>query len=290
MKLVGECLGCFLLLNNSKIKSKFMRVILCLSISLIAFATANAQPLNDILDRKVIQEKPVLKYPSLRENDLMWEKRIWRVIDVREKMNQVFAYPNASLFEIMVNASKEGAIELYSTEDDAFSRALTASEVNQVMSSTDTVEVFDPITYVSELRVVFNKINPEDIKRYRLKEIWYFDSHTSTMKNRILGIAPMKDVYDESGNFLYEKPLFWMHYPSARDVLAREVVFNRGNDGSRMTWEDLLEMRMFSSHVYKESNIGDSRLQDHYSGLDLLLQADKINQELFNYEQDVWSY
>ena len=100
----------------------------------------------------------------------------------------------------------------------------------------------------------------------------------------------MKDVYDESGNFLYEKPLFWMHYPSAREVLAREVVFNRGNDGSRMTWEDLLEMRMFSSHVYKESNIGDSRLQDHYSGLDLLLQADKINQELFNYEQDVWSY
>jgi gliding motility associated protien GldN len=81
-----------------------------------------------------------------------------------------------------------------------------------------------------------------------------------------------------------------MHFPSAREVLARETVFNTGNEAARMTWEDLFEMRVFSSYIYKEGNVRDNRLQDLCSGVDLLLEADKIKQEIFNYEHDLWSY
>jgi hypothetical protein len=57
-----------------------------------------------------------------------------------------------------------------------------------------------------------------------------------------------------------------------------------------MTWEDLFEMRFFASYIYKESNVYDRRLQDYLSGVDLLLEADKIKQEIFNFEHDLWSY
>lgn len=35
----------------------------------------------------------VMPYLPLRQADLMWHRRIWRVIDLREKMNQFMYYP-----------------------------------------------------------------------------------------------------------------------------------------------------------------------------------------------------
>jgi len=107
---------------------------------------------------------------------------------------------------------------------------------------------------------------------------------------RILGIAPLIDVKDDNGNFRYEKPMFWVYYPECREVLSRHQVFNSGNDASPNSWEDLLEMRFFSSYIYKQSNVHDFRLQDYLSGVDLLLEADKIKHEIFNFEHDLWSY
>ena len=267
-----------------------MKKLFFASLLLLISSSIFAQPLNDITHRTVVKEKPILKYPQLRENDIMWEKRIWRILDVREKINKPFAYPGASLFEIMASAARDGEFPLYSTETDDFSIEMTMENLNDVLIKMDTVMIVDPLTYIDTPTIVYNSINPEDIKRYRIKEVWFFDNLTSTMKVRILGVAPMIDVYDENGTFRYEKPLFWIHYPSSREALARHTVFNSGNDGSRNTWEDLFEMRQFSSYVYKESNVGDYKLDQHYAGIDLLLKADKIERTIFNYEHDVWSY
>ena len=73
-------------------------------------------------------------------------------------------------------------------------------------------------------------------------------------------------------------------------MLSRELVFTEGNEAARMTWEDLFEMRKFSSYITKDGNVRDNRLQDLYTGVDLLLEAEKINLEIFNYEHDIWSY
>ena len=123
-----------------------------------------------------------------------------------------------------------------------------------------------------------------------MKEIWFFDEESSTMQARILGIAPLRDIFDENGNFQYEDPMFWVYYPEAREILARERVFNINNDASPTTWEDIMELRYFSSYIWKQSNVQDRRLQDYLTGVDLLLEGQKIKQEIFNFEQDLWSY
>ncbi len=248
------------------------------------------RPLDDITQKSITLEKPVLAYDHVREADIFWEKRIWRVIDIREKMNLPFAYPERPFFSILMDAATTGEITVYSTEDDKFSSQLTPDEVASMGATIDTVITFDPETYEEQIQVVRNDINPEDVKRFRLKEVWFFDEETSTLQVRILGIAPLIDKTDENGNFLYEKPMFWVYYPEARQTLAREQVFNAGNDASANTWEDLMEMRYFSSYIYKESNVRDRRIQDYLTGVDILLEADKIKQEIFNFEHDLWSY
>ena len=140
--------------------------------------------------------------------------------------------------------------------------------------------------------MAYNDLNPEDIKRFRIKEIWYFDEETSTLQVRILGIAPLKEEYDDQGNFLYEIPMFWIYYPDARETLAREAYFNPGNDKGPMNWHDIFEMRFFASYIYKESNVYDRRLQDvpGLQGVDLLLESEKIRMEIFNFEHDLWEF
>jgi len=247
----------------------------------------NDVPLDGLVERS---PRRILPYDHVREADIMWEKRIWRVIDIREKMNLPFGYPERPFFSILMDGATDGSLTAYSTEDDKFTSPLTPEEVASMGATVDTVITFDPETYEEQIQVVRNDLNPEDVKRFRMKEIWFFDEETSTMQVRILGLAPLIDVKDENGNFRYEKPMFWIYYPEARKVLADERVFNPGNDASPNTWEDLLEMRFFSSYIYKESNILNRRLQDYLSGVDLLQEADKIKQAIFNYEHDLWSY
>lgn len=247
--------------------------------------------LDDVVAKKMIFEKQVLAYEPVREADVPWEKRIWRVIDTREKVNLPFAYPEEPFFSILAEAAENGEIKVF--DDDKFRSMLTPDEVSSKLVSMDTSIVYDPVTYEEEVKVTRSEINPNDIKRYRVKEMWYFDKESSRMMVRILGIAPLQEVFDEdTGTFKYELPLFWVYYPEAREVLSRFTVFNELNDASVITWSDLFEMRRFSSYIYKQSNVLDVRLIDMFpnSGVDRLLESEKIKSELFNWEHDLWTY
>jgi gliding motility associated protien GldN len=246
--------------------------------------------LDGVVEKKIIMDKQVLPYDAVRESDIMWEKRIWRVIDVREKINQTFTYPEEFFVNILFNGIKDSVIKAYNSEDDKFYHKLSAKEVASIGSSNDTVQLIDPQTYEAKISVVHNDLNPESIKRFRIKELWYFDKQSSTLKVRVLGIAPLKDVTDEAGNFLYEQLLFWVYYPDCREYFAKHRVFMDGNDANPMSWEDLFEMRRFSSYIFKESNVQNRRLQAYLSGTDILLEGEKIKSEIFNWEHDLWSY
>ena len=54
---------------------------------------------SNVLDGVYIQEhiptKRVVSYPHLREADVMWAKRVWRTIDLKEKMNHKLYFPKA---------------------------------------------------------------------------------------------------------------------------------------------------------------------------------------------------
>jgi gliding motility associated protien GldN len=247
-------------------------------------------PLDGIVERKTILEKEVLPWEPVRESDVMWSKRVWRVIDVREKMNLPFVYPEEPFFTIIMKGIKDSTLRAFKTDNDKFWYKLSAQEVSTIGSRVDTITKVDPITYETKLIIAVSTLNPEDIKRYRIKEEWFFDRQYSTMKVRILGIAPLRDVMDDAGNFLFEQPLFWIRYPDCREYFGRHRVFIDGNDSNPLSWEDLFELRRFSSYVFKESNVHNRRLQDYMQGIDILLEGEKIKQEIFNYEHDLWSY
>ncbi len=253
-------------------------------------------PLDGIVERKTIVEKEVLPWEPVRESDVMWSLRVWRVIDVREKMNLHFIYPEANFFTLLMKGIRDSSatakpLMAYKGDNDKFQYKFTPEEVKTIGGSQpDTIETVDPITYETKYKVIEKKLNPEDIKRYRIKEDWFFDRQYSTLKVRILGIAPLQELKNEDGSYLAEMPLFWVRYPDCREYLARQRAFIEGNDSNPMSWEDIFEMRLFSSHIIKSSNVHARRLENYLTGIDILLEGEKIKSEIFNFEHDLWSY
>ncbi len=258
--------------------------------------TESGEPLDDrpvidgVVEEKLVIESRVLPYDHVREADILWQRKIWRVIDTREKMNKPFAYPERPFFTILLDAAINGDITVYSPENDKFTVPLTQEEVAAKASRIDTVVTFDIETYEEKITVTKNDINPEDIKRFRVKEVWFIDEESSEMRVRILGIAPIKDVLNEDGSFAFEEAMFWVYYPHARELLGSEKAFNPGNGASPLSWEDMLEFRYFSSYIYKKENEFNERLKDYLTGIDILYEGEKIRNEIFNKEQDLWSY
>lgn len=253
------------------------------------FLTKEA-PRDGVYDRYIYKEKLPLAYDFVHEKDVMWEKRVWREIDTRVKQNHHFVAPQSNLATVLLDAAKKGDITAYSVWNDNFTQPLTCKQVQEICAQTDTVYTFNPTTFQEEMQIVVNVLDVNDIKKYRVKEVWFFDEETSKMNVRILGIAPIMDVYDNAGNFLHAGPMFWLYYPELRPILAQTESFNELNDAMRMSWDDVFEARFFDSHIVKVSNVHDDRLQDKYSGIDILLAADKVKQEIFNFEHDLWEY
>ncbi len=250
--------------------------------------------IDDVVKRTLVEEAPVLEYQPLREADVVWQTRIWRVIDVREKMNIAFRAPLKPFFSILTELAQNGDIAVF--KDETFREPMTIDDIDKVINRIDTTTVFDYDTYEEQIKVVKNTINWEDVKQFRLKEIWYFDKETSTFNCRILGISPILDEIDpDTGELKYSLPLFWVYYPEAREHFAKHRILNDFNEIAPMSWYDLFEARFFSSFIMKQSNTLDLRIVDLYEGYDRagvhrLMESDKIKAELFNFEHDLWEY
>jgi gliding motility associated protien GldN len=245
---------------------------------------------DNFYDRTLHKEKLPLAPEYVHERDVMWEKRIWREIHVKTKRNHPFNYAPRPLAKILLELVKNGDATAYGTGDDEFTTALCADDISNLLNTKETIIVFDPETMEEKEVVVENAFDFNRISRFRLKEVWYFDSKYSKLNVRILGIAPIMTRLDDFGNVLFEGPLCWFYYPELREVLNREEAFNEGNDAARMTWTDMFDARLFESIITKESNVHDRRIQDYKSGIDGLVEAEKIKEGIFNFEHDMWEY
>jgi gliding motility associated protien GldN len=250
--------------------------------------------IDDVVSKRLLTEARVLPYEPVREADIAWEKRIWRIIDTREKMNLVWRAEQKPLFNIFKEMIENGDITVF--KDETFDDAMTFQEVEEQLFKVDTIATFDYDTYEEKIEVVKNVKDWRNINRYRVKEIWFFDEEASVLKSRIIGIAPIMEEIVAEGAPPVVYALFWVYYPEARQYLAKHQVISDENDVAPMTWTDLLDNRYFSSYIFKRTNVLDYRVEDYFDpaserlGFDILLTSEKIKNELFNFEHDLWEY
>ncbi len=255
-------------------------------------------PRDGVYDRSATLQVQPIPYAYLREADIVWTKRLWRVIDMREKMNQTFYFPEKpqnnwkSFMQIIMDGLKEGTITAYSALSDQFLVPNTYKELMDQLQSTKTMTLKRPYEPYDDYDTIITKtFEAADVKVLRVKEDMFLDRQRSEMGVRILGICPVMDDIDDAGNYRGPKPLFWIYFPECRNLFAKNEMFNLKNGAAgRMTYDDVFMKRMFSSYIYKEENVYDRHITEYSTGVDALLESEKAKNNLYEFESNLWEY
>lgn len=260
--------------------------------------------------QKAINDRPVLANYDVQEDDVFWAKTVFREIDVREKLNHPFAYPRAPFMTILLDIVQKNDIAVYKEDffsGREFSEESNWDDVKSDFVKTEDVTVYDLDASGNEIELtetITESFRSSKVKRFKIKEVWYFDKKHSRMKVRIMGIAPLVEVtaadLDADAVLVQQlgltgqaaqQTLFWVFFPDLREHLARYETINPLNDALRMSWDDLLTSRYFSSYITKTSNPLDRKIEDYTKNkLEALYESEKIKEEIFNFEHDLWTY
>lgn len=259
---------------------------------------------DEAVETTVLKDRTPLPYENLRADDAMYRHKIWREIDTREKINLPFRYSaddnngNQRFISILFKAIQDSLVTVFDVSDDRFTTPMTKAEIVSKMSGEPViVPIYDENGNITRNDTTVRDIVLDSFYKFRLKEEVIFDKESSRLFWRILGIAPVMNVYTAQTNqYVGTQELFWVYYPDMRPIFARYEVYNGKNFGARMSWEDLFESRMFYGRIVKSTiNNPYDKFIDQYPGLKdknilQLLEGENIKEKIFNYEQDLWSY
>jgi len=282
-------------------------ILVVIVIAILGFVNKNsdAQVLDGIYVKENVPARKSIPYKFLRESDVMWSKRIWRVIDLNEKINQPLYYPTTrigdrmSLVDLLIWGIETEGLTAYGISDDRFTQPIGKPQIDEAFGAGDKI-----VTYTDENgneveKTIAKEVNTSEVKQLILKEDWFFDREYSTMDVRIIGLCPVRFYIkeDESGGGdtgdaeTRIQPAFWVYFPEARRILANHEVFNEFNDAERKTFDDIFFKRKFNSFISKETNVHDDRaISDYTLGLESLLEGERIKKDMVDYEQDLWNY
>lgn len=263
--------------------------------------TSEAQIINGAYTQNDVFQKKPMPLPSVREADVFWAKTIWRIIDLREKINLNLYYPTEevgdreNLISILLDGIENGQITPYDARlDDDFKVPMTFEQVKESFGAeASTEEKIDFDTGERTTVTIQGEIRPNEIKQYMVKEEWYFDKQSSSMQVRIIGLCPVREYVrenDASGE-VQRTQVFWVYYPEVRDLLATNLSLNPYNEAQSMSYDEIFIKRFFNSYIVKESNVYNNRdISAYLSGKNAMLESKRIEEEMFNFEQDLWEY
>lgn len=298
--------------------------------------------INGVYLQEHIATKRLIPYPHTREADVIWSKRVWRYIDLREKVNLSWYYPmddfsgngywnkNSSvwsLWTIIRTHVMEGDLTVFDPENPYALGTFDGDQFKYPIYRNNRVSASGDSLFMQNAFRLFGKLGPQstipcstydgidstrvladgtielvypprdttwisskDIVQYRLKEDWFFDKERSVMDVRILGICPVIYEYDNNGNNTGLRELFWLYFPQCRFVFNNYLHNNPDNDAQWLSCDDLFWKRRFSSTIYKQSNVFDRKIESYRSGVEALMESEKIHDEIRNVEHDLWNY
>ena len=275
----------------------------------------NPTEIGDTSSSEAITE--FVDYEYVDDKNILWSKVVYEFIDLNERLNFPLLFPvndtkyddtRKSLWRVIRENIENGKIsEVYDSNNDNFTEASriigkdsTDLEAN-IYKNYNISDIYKS-KYVPESFVPREVASSADIFGYVIKGVWYFDKIHAELRYRLLAIQPYgKDLKTSVDGEETETGYFWIWYPSIREILDKHLVFNDKNNNNRISFDELLINRRFSSYIYKYDNVyGDREIRDYIRQRDnesyaqwqtrIVMESERIKKEILDFEIDMWGY
>ena len=254
------------------------------------FKLDSTKPVDGVYKMPVLRGARAFPFPTPNKNTIKFYKRIWRVIDLTDSLNKIFASPGETMMSIIMEAIKAEKIIPY--KDEGFRARLTYNQVMKAFSDSSIVPVIDSLTgEQTGTRAVFNPFNPDSITKFELKEDIFFDKVRGRTITQIVGLAPIRKVKSSEGVVLGEQHPFYLYFPQCRNLFAGKEIYDTQRDIYNISYDDIFASRNFTTYIVKESNPADLRIRDKYPDDDAQKkEADRIESGIKDYKKNLWKY
>ena len=272
-----------------------------LLIGFTAVSGANAQE----MESKI----PIIKADVQKEH-IMFERMVWRRMDLREKQNAPFFSINGELSTLLIQGVKDGLIKPYMTDSvktimpDSIFESNISVEVqgggfdaggfgggfggcfgNETSTQQSSGPQRDPIppsvidvVYLRE-RVLFD--------RNRSRMYWYIQSVSLYLPGRAGSVYNPAGFEKMIANFKYEDVINLFRGPYA----DKAVWYNNQNQAQHRNYGDAFELRLFSAPITKMSNAQNLDIRQQTTDpYEAVMLQQKMEYDLMEYESELWEY
>ena len=168
--------------NNAALAPKKDTVPAMPEASLKIEATKPSLRNDNAIQRNLVKDRTPLDYEHIREDDATYMQRIWRELDVKEKMNVPFAYKatgdngDQRFIMILLSAIKSGEVTAFSAAggDDRFTTPLLWKDIAELMVGKPKVQSMpdwanDPDGSKGLMKdtIISAEFNPDLVERLR---------------------------------------------------------------------------------------------------------------------------
>ena len=260
----------------------------------------------EVYQKENIPFKKPIPLSRVREVDVMYERTLWREIDLRQKENFPLYYPispkiigsRVNFFTLLMQGIERGEITPYKPfpESDEFAEVITWEDIrkNPSLQEEDRTEQQVSIFTGNDTTIFIkgkNLLDDENIQRIVVKEKWFFDKRRSVFECRVMGIMPIFMYMRPGADQPSRIPVCWIYMDEARPLLARHPVFNNFNEAQNISYDDFFVQNRYKARPIRIANVYNNRYIEEYAlGLDALYEAQHIEDMLFDWEQDRWEY
>lgn len=296
------------MMKKSILNKMLFGVFLASNVSFAQSNLLNAKSANEIgqisLEESWAASEPPQPYEYVNERDVIFEKKVWEIIPSDQKINLQYFLPLEAgtefkpLFDVLMDGIRSGEItEVYDYYD--FTKRLNPEELEKKFTRTVIsdagVEQYNLGLPIDDQYKVTYRLKSSDVQSYKIMGVWYFDRNQGELKYRLLAICPVvTDIATMDSDTQQYVDLFWVFFPDARKQLYKNYAYNPKNLRMKSSFDYLLNARRFNATIYQTDNIfGDNyQISDYVkeNAMFQLLEAERVKEDIREFEDDLWSY
>ncbi|MDN5216553.1 gliding motility protein GldN [Fulvivirgaceae bacterium BMA12] len=260
-------------------------------------------------------------YPILN-HDVMFKKRVWRRMDLREKQNRPFFAFNNEITKIIIEAVQAGILHPYMNDSlrtrmskEQFLENLKMPDLGGGLTEEEKALGFgeddgwgdeedgggddwgdEEATADTEATASADYFFPNEVSILEIMEDWIFDKRRSRQYFDIQAVTLIIPAATFASTTGLQKPIGTFKYIDLvalfRSMPEEAIWFNPQNSAEHKNLADAFTLRLFTARMTKIANPENQEIVDIYnrSPRDGIMASQQLEHKLMEMEHNLWDY